>query len=294
MVLYTLFVILFGAVVRITGSGAGCGQHWPTCHGEIAHLPRSVETLIEMTHRLTSGVAMLGVFGLTFATYQRTGAGHGARAWALWSCAFMISEALVGAGLVLLELVGQNDSVPRAVVMAIHLLNTSALLFALLGTTWLIEKPAGVRLELTGGWFSGTSTHSGFWRGPAYGVGALLLLAVSAAGAVTALGDTVYPVGERTSMEVAHALTSPDDHFLEQLRGVHPLLASAAAMFFLAAGARIQSTWGRYIVVTTVVQVALGLLNIYLSAPGWMQVVHLAVANLLWIAWTMAWFTRPR
>jgi len=290
-VLYTLFVILFGAVVRITGSGAGCGQHWPTCHGEIAHLPQSIETAIEMTHRLTSGLAMLGVFVLTWLSFRRTPRGHGARAWALTSSVFMITEALVGAGLVLLELVGHNDSVPRAVVMAVHLLNTAALLFALVGVTWLVDKPAIARLNLCSGW-SGTAWRSGFWSGPGFAVGALLLLAVSAAGAVTALGDTVYPVGDRSSYQVAQSLAAGQAHYLEQLRGIHPLLAVAAAGFFLAFGARLASRLGRAIVHTTLLQLALGVLNIYLSAPGWMQVIHLAVANLLWLLWTAAWFTQ--
>ncbi len=289
--LYTLFVILFGAVVRITGSGAGCGQHWPTCHGEIAHLPQSIETVIEMTHRLTSGLAMLGVFGLTWLLFRRTPQGHGARVWALASSALMVSEALVGAGLVLLELVGHNDSVPRAVVMAVHLVNTAALLFALLGVTWLVDKPEGARLPLLSGW-STAQGQGNFWSGPAFPVGALLLLVVSAAGAVTALGDTVYPVGERTSYEVARSLAQGQGHYLEQLRGVHPLIAAASATFFIAVGARLSSRLGRAIVHTTLLQVALGLLNIYLSAPGWMQVIHLAVANLLWILWVMSWFTQ--
>src|SRR5688572_21080622 len=75
----TLGVVLFGAIVRITGSGAGCGQHWPTCHGEIVHLPRSVETLIELSHRTSSGLAMLAVFGLTVAAFRCFEAGHRVR-----------------------------------------------------------------------------------------------------------------------------------------------------------------------------------------------------------------------
>ncbi len=105
-VFVTLFVILFGAVVRISGSGAGCGQHWPSCHGEVVHLPQSIETWIEMTHRLTSGLSMLVVFALTVWTFRAMPAGHAARKAAAWSSFFMVTEALVGAGLVLLALVG--------------------------------------------------------------------------------------------------------------------------------------------------------------------------------------------
>jgi heme A synthase len=102
----------------------------------------------------------------------------------------------------------------------------------------------------------------------------------------------VYPVGERSSLEIARALGDGQGHYLEQLRGVHPLLAAAAASFFIAFGARLSSRVGRAIVHATLLQVALGLVNIYLSAPGWMQVIHLALANLLWILWVVAWFAQ--
>ena len=54
---YNVLVILWGALVRATGAGAGCGSHWPLCNGVV--LPRSptAATLIELTHRLTSGAA---------------------------------------------------------------------------------------------------------------------------------------------------------------------------------------------------------------------------------------------
>ncbi len=39
VLLWNVLVALWGAYVRATGSGAGCGSHWPTCNGEI--LPRA-------------------------------------------------------------------------------------------------------------------------------------------------------------------------------------------------------------------------------------------------------------
>lgn len=292
--LYTLFVILFGAVVRITGSGAGCGQHWPTCHGEIAHLPRSLETVIELTHRLTSGLSMVLVFGLTWLTFRRLVPSHPARRQSLWVCGFLLVEALVGAGLVLLELVGNNSSVGRAVIMAVHLLNTFALVFSqvsLLSCLQIGEAPR-LRLRLSGSQGFGT-------------IGAFGLLAVSATGAVTALGDTLYPVTPG-----ATAALGEGAHFLEQLRGVHPLLATACAVLLLVGAGRLcekTRTYderahegqpvplplklARWVTVSVVVQVMLGLLNIGLSAPGWLQVTHLAVANLVWILWTLAWIS---
>ena len=293
-VFYTLFVILFGAVVRITGSGAGCGQHWPTCHGEVAHLPRSVETVIELSHRVTSGVSMLLVFFLTVWTFRRLSPGHVARRCAVWSSVFMVTEALVGAGLVLLELVGKNDSVSRALVMGLHLLNTYALLFAMVGAAWASRFLKQRQLHLFSNEAGRTARgeDSGLAHPRIYVLGAVLIVAVSAAGAVTALGDTVYPVAGRSSLDVAGEIVR-GTHFLEHLRGVHPILAALAAGFWLSAGARFSAPWGRAILIVVLVQLGVGLLNIYLSAPGWMQVVHLALANALWLCWVLGWFARP-
>jgi heme a synthase len=203
---------------------------------------------------------------------------------------------------VLLALVGKNDSVSRALVMALHLGNTSALLLAMVGAAYLTRFPERTRLSL---FADPEQTHfvptpqstvmvqSPFWGLHVYWLGALLIVLVSAAGAVTALGDTVYPVGARSSLEVARQLSHTNGHFLEHLRGVHPLFAGLAATFWVFVGARLESLWGRRIVLVCLLQVGAGLVNIYLSAPGWMQVIHLALANLLWLVWILAWLTRP-
>src|SRR5262249_50207435 len=118
---YTVAVVLFGAVVRITGSGAGCGQYWPTCQGEIVHLPKTLATAIELSHPLTSGLALVLVVGVALVARRRFPGGHPTRWFANAAVVLMIAEALVGAALVLLALVGQNGSTARAAVMAVHL-----------------------------------------------------------------------------------------------------------------------------------------------------------------------------
>src|SRR5512145_445879 len=120
---YTVFVILFGAVVRITGSGAGCGQHWPTCQGEVAHLPRTIEAAIELTHRVTSGISVVLVMFLPAVAFRLFPRGHVSRRAALASFAFMVVEALIGALLVLFRLVADDMSIARAVILPLHLTN---------------------------------------------------------------------------------------------------------------------------------------------------------------------------
>jgi cytochrome c oxidase assembly protein subunit 15 len=270
---YTAFVILFGAVVRITGSGAGCGQHWPTCHGDIAHLPKTVETAIELTHRVTSGLALVAVLVLWFVTFRDEPRGHPARRLAVGAVLLMLVEALIGAGLVLLSLVGKNDSVMRAIVMPAHLLSTYALTAVL---TLLVVWRAEARALLAPPRVS-----------PLIVAGGLALVLISATGAVTALGDTLYApeagsLGARLAEDQASGA-----HFLARLRVVHPVLAVLGAALVAHAARRAGRPASRTVVVLCVVQVAAGTLNVFLSAPGWLQIVHLALALALWIAFVL-------
>jgi cytochrome c oxidase assembly protein subunit 15 len=268
---YTVFVILFGAWVRITGSGAGCGEHWPSCHGELVPRNPTVATIIEFTHRTTSGLCLIAVLALVWAATRKFPRGHVARLGAVLAVVFTITEALVGAGLVRFGLVAKDDSIARAVVMAIHLVNTSLLTGALTLTTW-----AAGRREPPGE----TPPRAGLWLAGA--IAGLLLVGVS--GAVTALGDTLYPVGGANEGAGAH--------FLQRLRAFHPIIAVGVGLYvmFVAhalsgprAGAAVR-TWGGVVLVGVLVQVAAGVVNILLSAPGWLQVVHLLLGTGLWIA----------
>ena len=175
---YTLLVILFGAWVRITGSGAGCGEHWPTCHGDVVHRPEATETLIEYTHRLTSGLSLLFVIGLLVWS-RRFAKGHLARSAGVGSMVFILTEALIGAGLVIFGLVGDDDSVARAVSMSLHLVNTLVLTACLLAAVYAGRTTTMTRMRRP--------------SGVALAIGGILLL-ISLTGAVTALGDTLYPV----------------------------------------------------------------------------------------------------
>jgi heme A synthase len=278
--LFVLFVILFGAVVRITGSGAGCGQHWPSCNGEIAHLPRTTKTLIEFTHRLTSGASLFPVLALVVLAFRDFGKGHLVRRTASLSLFFLLIEALIGALLVRRGLVENDASLLRAIVMPLHLVNTSALTAALVLTAWASRSPSP-RLSMPrnrDGWL--------------LSLGLGLVLVVSVTGAVTALGDTLFPVG-------AARAQGNGAHFLEQLRAVHPVLALAAGALLLYLPFRIRERGGsaalalgaRALFFCTLLQLAAGIVNIWLSAPGYMQVLHLALASALWIILVWTWAT---
>jgi heme A synthase len=278
---YLLFVILFGAWVRISGSGAGCGGSWPTCHGELVPPSAEAKTLIEYSHRATSG--LLGVLSLILVAWVfRAGSSRRCKAAALVTLCLVLVEALIGAGLVLRELVADDASVARAVVIALHL-----------GNTLILAAAAG----LTATWSVPAAATPLPRRALPRGVSAVLLVGcvvVSMAGAVTALGDTLFPVSvvEGGSLwgHVRDDL-SPSAHFLVRLRVIHPLLALllAGAALFVAhrweVDLRGSGTFAWLIGLRwlTYGQVALGMLNIGLQAPVSMQLAHLLVAHLLWL-----------
>jgi len=270
---YNVLVILWGAFVRATGSGAGCGSHWPTCNGEIIPRPQSVETLIEFTHRATSGLALLAVLALfvwAFRTHPRK---HIVRLGASLSLFFIITEALLGAGLVLFEWVAHNTSVARAISMPLHLLNTFLLLAALTLTAWWASGGAVFRLR-----GQGRLLH--------VLVGGLLaVLVVGMTGAVIALGDTLF-LGLGVQPE-----GSPLVRTLIAIRPIHPVVAVLAGVYLSTAGIWVLNQRPHPVVARLVmalmllyvVQLLAGAVNVVLKAPVWMQLLHLLLSDMLWV-----------
>lgn len=284
---YTALVGVWGAYVRATGSGAGCGNHWPLCNGEV--LPRSptMTTVIELSHRLTSGLLGILVLILVAWAVRRFGWRHRISRSALASLGLTIVEALLGAALVRFDLVVDNASGARGFVVGAHLVNTLLLLGAYtLTAAWASgerkESPWGpLRLRGQGatGWLVGV------------GVAALCLLGAS--GAVTALGDTLYPVSEMT--EQALAELPPAGTVLVRLRVLHPFLAVAVGIYLIVAAALIRllrphprmAGLGLTMAALFTAELGLGMLNIALAAPVWLQLVHLAAAYAVWVSWIL-------
>ncbi len=272
---YTVAVILWGSVVRATGSGAGCGGHWPTCDGEVLLMPRSSAMWFELAHRSSSGLLILLVAGLLIAVLRALPAGHAARKSATAAATVLVVEALLGAGLVLFGLVADNDSAARAVVVAVHLTNTLILLALLTMTAWFASRPA---VQVEGAGILGV--------GLAFGV--LIVAIVSATGAVTALGDTLFPAA--SLRDGIRQDLSPSAHLLVKMRTFHPVLAVAVGGYIVMLAGAIGRARPRaarsaaYVTVGVIGQIAVGFVNFVLMAPILMQVIHLLAADLLWIA----------
>jgi cytochrome c oxidase assembly protein subunit 15 len=272
---YNVLVILWGALVRATGSGAGCGNHWPLCNGQVIPLSPRVDTIIEFTHRCMTGGSTFLVIGLLVWTFRATVKGQAARVLAVASMVLLLNEAFLGALLVKLGYVTGNQSIGRVVVLSIHLSNTLLLLAALTLTARLLGTAQMWRELGVGG-----AKKVWAWMGLA----ATLVVGVS--GSLAALGDTLFPA---SSLRAAFAQDfDAGSPWLLRLRGVHPVSALIAAVFvlWLVAQAR-RGEAGRLAAVVLALlgfQFALGLADILLLAPVWMQILHLLGADLYWVA----------
>jgi heme A synthase len=279
--LVTFVVILWGDVVQATGSGDGCGAHWPVCNGEVLPAFAGRETVIEFTHRLTSGFVFLMSAGLFVWSRRAFPKGHLVRKGANFSLFFMFTESLVGAALVLFRLVGQDASLTRAIVAPIHLVNTLFLIGAITLTAWFASGGKPFRWRHQGAVSSLLIT------------GFVSLVVIAVMGAITSLGDAIFPV--RNTAEAMERSMTAGEHFLVRLRIYHPFAAIGLGLFIIVA-ARVIATLrptptaqnlSLAIFVIYLLQLAAGFLNVALSAILPTQLLHLFLADSLWMLWVL-------
>jgi cytochrome c oxidase assembly protein subunit 15 len=277
---FNIGVILWGAYVRATGSGAGCGNHWPLCNGDVLPKTPQVQTMIEFTHRVTSGLAFISVAALFVWCWRKISKGAGPRVTAALALFFMINEALLGALLVKFNHVAKDTSTARAVFLSMHFANTLLLLACLASTAYLLS---------TG------SRKSAVVAKPAemlmIGAGLLAAMLMGITGSLAALGDTLFPA---TSLRSAFIHDfSASSYYLVRLRWMHPLAAVVGGLYVFwmirkSFAGRTRSALPLLVTTLLVVQIALGATNVLLLAPVWLQLVHLFVADLFWISLVLA------
>src|ERR1017187_4284004 len=272
-------LILWRTLVRATGSGAGCGNHWPLCNGVVIQHSASVNTLIEFTHRITSGLSLFAVVGLLAWTFAGTVRGHLARALAVASVAFTLIEAILGALLVKLGYTAQSQSPMRPAFLALHLTNTLLLLAAITLTAHLLSRTKGYM-------------RGGVLLVAPFGamVGVVVVMLVGVTGSLAALGDTLFPASSLgLALAQDFAVTSG---WLVRWRWTHPAIAFGASVFLiwiLVRAARRTTGWDNrglsaLVLLLLAAVYTLGLLDVVLLAPLWVQVTHLLAADTLWAA----------
>lgn len=279
---YTLAVILWGAYVRVSFSGDGCGTHWPTCDGDFIPLAATTEKLIEFSHRASSGLLLLFVLALAIGAFLLFRKGHWARRAVIYSVIFIISEALIGAGLVLFQLVTHNQSIYRAMALSGHLLNTFVLIAFMLALAWA----ASARFAEESPRINWRGTGSTGW---VLGIGLVLMLIAGACGSVASLGDMLFPSANLA--EGLQADFNPLSSMLIRLRWIHPVISIGTGIYLVWAAFYLKrllqetfvkrAAWA--VIVFVGVQILAGITNLLLLAPIPMKMVHLLLADLLWL-----------
>ncbi len=277
VLVYNIAVILWGAIVRATSSGAGCGDHWPLCNGVALPVNPKLATVIEFTHRSMSGLSLIAVVVLAAWVFWKTVPRHLARTAAIAAVVLTFNEALLGALIVLLKHVAKDQSLGRAVYLSLHLANTLLLLAALTLTAHFLSR------------------HSGALRGSIRGVrmpiaaaGLAATIVVGVSGSLAALGDTLFPTASLRSALMQDF--SGSSQWLIRLRLLHPASAFVAGAFIIWLVSRAVFTvpessnrrLATSLVVLLFIQFGLGFLDVALRAPVWMQVIHLLGADLFW------------
>lgn len=273
---FFILVVLWGAVVRATGSGGGCGSNWPLCNGDFFPQHPRLATMIEFAHRSTSGVSVFLTLALGVWTFRRTPRGHSARRAISWAGFFLFTEALLGAALVLRHWVEHNVSTGRTIAQSIHFTNTLLLMGALTVTAWCLQPSTAARVV----------------RGRAAIRVALAAIVatilIGATGSLAALADTLFPSPNlQAALAADFAAGAP---ILIRMRWLHPamtVIGFVCVCILLRMERRPGAKWDRLsltVFLLLLSQLALGSLDVLLLAPTWMQVLHLLGADLYWVA----------
>ncbi len=279
---YNVLVILWGVFLRASKSGDGCGQHWLTCHGEFIPSAPELKTIIEFTHRMTTGPAFILVVVLLIWAFRRFGKGSAVRKAALASFAFIVSEVLIGGILVLTGNTAETLTTERPFLAVGHLINSFLLIASLTLAAWFSERHRTLNpnIELK------TILH--------LAVAVVAILLVGTSGSVAALSSMLFP--SATLAEGIAQDFSTGSNILLKLRVSHPILSILTSVYLLFLAGWLSSLSGQdrtirrsttILTVIVIAQVAFGALTLLTMAPILMQVGHLLLADLLWISFIL-------
>jgi cytochrome c oxidase assembly protein subunit 15 len=279
---FNIVVILWGVFLRASKSGDGCGQHWLTCHGEVIPSAPELKTVIEFSHRLTSGIAFLVVLALLVWAFRSFGKGSAVRKLAAGAFIFIFTEALVGAGLVLTGNTAEAVTSARPFWAIGHLINTFILLGFLSLTAWVSRGER--RLDLK-------SIPTKYLV--LIAVGVLGIVFVGASGSVAALSSMLFPsssLAEGISKDFSEA-----SNVLLRLRVSHPILSILTGVYLWALTLWLTSAsgdgqverWSKRLRILVLCQLAFGAATLLTLAPILMQIGHLLLADLVWISFVL-------
>ena len=277
---YNLIVILWGVFLRASKSGDGCGTHWLTCHGEVIPSAPAFKTVIEFSHRVTSLIAGILVIILVALSFKLFKTGSKVRKFAVASLIFIILEGLIGAGLVLTGNTAENWTPTRPLWMGAHLINTFTLVAILTMTAWFSTREHFVAFELR------RSHYVAFFAS----LIAIFLMGMS--GSLAALSNMFF-----ASASIAEGIAKDFDKaspLIVRLRISHPIISVISAFGLSVSAIWLQSRfsgsrWNRALIWLLMIQIVTGITTIFTGAPIAMQILHLLLADLTWIAFVLMW-----
>jgi heme A synthase len=279
---YNILVILWGVFLRASKSGDGCGQHWLTCHGEIIPSAPELKTIIEFSHRMTTGPAFLLVIILLIWAFRRFEKGSFVRKAAVASFLFIVSEVLIGAVLVLTGNTAESLTTERPFLAIGHLINSFLLLASLALTAWFAGGERTINLQGR--------------RKPVVLliVACVGILLVGTSGSVAALSSMLFP--SQTLTEGISQDFAAGSNILLRLRVSHPILSIMTSVYLIFLAGWLNTLAGKpaglnrsanILTVLVIIQVAFGALTLFTLAPIIMQVGHLLLADLIWISFVL-------
>lgn len=252
--IYTLLVIIWGAWVRISHSGNGCGDHWPLCHGDFIPNLSHKKTAVEYLHRIMSG--LYGIFAIIiYLTVRKRPTSRLARTLATSVLVLTIIEALLGAVLVKQNLVTVNDSVFRLIMMSLHQVNS----FLLTGSVYLLYRSL-LKTE--------------------YLISKKVLTAfilVVTAGAIAALSNTLFP--SESLLAGIQQDFQASAHLFVRLRFIHPALAVLFSLYIIYHGYKKENF---VLVIKFMLAIVIGFITLLLHEAVAIKIIHLLIAHYLW------------
>ena len=269
-IVLSILSILAGAFVRATGSGDGCGSTWPTCKGKIIPQLSDTSEVIEFSHRSVSGILLI-VTLIIFIKSRNMSKGSIVRTTVNFLTFFVLFEAAIGAVIVLYEWVGLNSSLPRIIAVPIHLVNT----FGLLACYAILYKVL----------LNNFKNIKQLWDRRFVFIAFLFLLS-GATGSITALADVLFP-----SASFYEGLMEDFDRtseLLTRLRILHPMVATGLSVGLIIESRKVQKDYKidvKFFQILVFIAVILGVLNVLSNILLLLSILHLAIADLLWITY---------
>jgi len=262
--------ILAGAIVRATGSGDGCGSTWPTCKGKIIPQLSDIPELIEFSHRAVSGI-LLVVTLIIFLKTRDLEKNNLKKVISNYLTFFVVLEALIGAVIVLFEWVGLNSSLPRIVAVPIHLVNTFGLLACFIALYKVVKDDLQSIKGIVDNHFL---------------IVLSLFLLSGATGSITALADVLFP--SESFIQGFMEDFDKTSELLTRLRILHPIVASLLSILLFFESNRLKKTYKlntKSLKLMVLVAVTLGVVNVLSNIWLPLSVLHLAIADFLWITY---------